>query len=148
FLSRNPARALCYRCPSRTSRSPPVSGLLMSWKMSELAYGRERRNLLPLPSTWSLPTSPPAGHRRFGRNGGQSPKYEIRNPKSETNSNEQRSRSSKPSRRRRANWLGFENLSFEFRACFGFRISDLSSQRSGIQPKSCGTCSAPQRGEG
>src|SRR5437867_4231677 len=49
----------------------------------------------------------------------------IRNPKSETNSNEQRSKSSKPSRRGRADWSGFENLSFEFGACFGFRISDF-----------------------
>src|SRR5436190_19863131 len=69
--------------------------------------------------------SPPAGHRRFGRNGGQNPKSEIRNPKSETNSNEQRSKSSKPSRRRWADWSGFENFSFGFGACFGFRISDF-----------------------
>src|SRR5438046_8286958 len=47
----------------------------------------------------------------------------IRNPKSETNSNEQRSRSRKPSRRGRADWSGFETLSFEFGACFGFRVS-------------------------
>src|SRR5439155_7635966 len=52
-------------------------------------------------------------------------KSEIRNPKSETNSNEQRSKSAKPSRRGRANWSGFENLSFEFGACFGFRVSDF-----------------------
>src|SRR5438552_18411383 len=83
---------------------------------------------------WSLPTSPPGGHRRFGRNDGQSPKSEIRNPKSETNSNEQRSKSSKPSRRRRANWSGFENLSFEFRACFGFRVSDFGFVFAGQRP--------------
>src|SRR5438093_1289689 len=53
-------------------------------------------------------------------------KSEIRNPKSETNSNEERSKSSKPSRRGRADWSGFENFSFGFGACFGFRISDLS----------------------
>src|SRR5213592_2323889 len=53
------------------------------------------------------------------------PKSEIRNPKSETNSNKQRSNASKPSRRRRADWSGFENLSFEFGACFGFRVSDF-----------------------
>src|SRR3989441_9292492 len=52
-------------------------------------------------------------------------KSEIRNPKSETNSNEQRSKSSKPSRRGRADWSGFEDLSFEFGACFGFRVSDF-----------------------
>src|SRR5438552_4575218 len=52
-------------------------------------------------------------------------KSEIRNPKSETNSNEQRSKSSKPSRRGRADWSGFEDSSFEFGACFGFRISDF-----------------------
>src|SRR5216117_1145805 len=80
--------------------------------------------LSPL-SLWSLPTSSSAGHRRFGRNGGQNPKSEIRNPKSETNSNEQRSKSAKPSRRGRADWSGFENFSFEFGACFGFRISDF-----------------------
>src|SRR5438552_16914815 len=60
-----------------------------------------------------------------GRNRRQSPKSEIRNPKSETNSNEPRSKSSKPSRRRRAVWSGFENLSFEFGVCFGFRVSDF-----------------------
>src|SRR5438876_9817114 len=49
----------------------------------------------------------------------------VRNPKSETISNEQRSKPSKQSRRKRANWSGFENLSFEFRACFGFRVSDF-----------------------
>ena len=75
---------------------------------------------------WSLPTFSSAGHRRFGSNGGQDPKSEIRNPKSETNSNEQRSKSSKPSRPRWADWLGFENLSFGFGACFGFRISDFA----------------------
>src|SRR5438552_8610212 len=59
-----------------------------------------------------------AGHRRSGGNGGK-----IRNPKSETNSNDQRSKSSKPGRRGRADWSGFEDWSFEFGACFGFRIS-------------------------
>src|SRR5438128_11157445 len=49
----------------------------------------------------------------------------IRNPKSETNSNEQRNKSAKPSRRGRADWSGFENFSFGFGACFGFRISDF-----------------------
>src|SRR5438552_7486231 len=57
------------------------------------------------------------------------PKSEIRNPKSETNSNKQRSNASKPSRRRRADWSRFENLSFEFGACFGFRVSDFGFVR-------------------
>src|SRR5207249_1051211 len=55
----------------------------------------------------------------------RNPKSEIRNPKSETNSNEQRSKSSKPSRRGRADSSGFEDSSFEFSACFGFRVSDF-----------------------
>src|SRR5207247_3792698 len=69
----------------------------------------------------------------------RNPKSEIRNPKSETNSNEQRSKSSKPSRRGRADWSGFENLSFEFGACLGFRISDfgfvLAGQRCPAEKK-------------
>src|SRR5438093_11643624 len=31
----------------------------------------------------------------------------------------------KPRRRGRADWSGFENSSFEFGACFGFRVSDF-----------------------
>ena len=69
---------------------------------------------------WSCPHFPLLDTAGLARMAGK-----IRNPKSETNSNEQRSKSSKPSRRGRADWSGFENLSFEFGACFGFRVSDF-----------------------
>src|SRR5207247_4791330 len=72
---------------------------------------------------WSLPTFSSAGHRRFGRNGGQNPKSEIRNPKQIP-----MSKGASTQNQAAAGGLigsGFEDLSFEFGACFGFRVSDF-----------------------
>src|SRR5213594_516947 len=107
------------------------------------AYTHVHRGpIAPLsPSTWSLPTFSSAGHRRFGRNGGQNPKQIPM------------SKGAGPENQAAAGGL----ISRVLRIChlnlvlvsdFEFRISDLSLQGSGLQQKRCGTCSAPQRGDG
>src|SRR5438876_10179625 len=86
--------------------------------------------------------------RRFGGNGGQSPKSEIRNPKQIRMKKGASPQNQVAAGGLTGRVLRISHLDLVLVSDFEFRTSDLSLQGSGVQPKRCGTCSAPQRGEG
>src|SRR5437762_850640 len=81
----------------------------------------------------------------LGEMGGQNPKSEIRNPKQIPMSKEANPQNQAAAGGLTGQVLRISHLNLVLVSDFEFRISDLSSQGSGVQPKRCGTCS-PREG--